>query len=68
MFQHYLDTMNFIPPLDDTQTYEEVFKQGINDKNKIKEALDKIIDEVDENKDGKIQFNEFVHIMTKMLK
>ena len=28
MFQHYLDTMNFIPPLDDTQTYEEVFKQG----------------------------------------
>ena len=47
---------------------EEVFKQGINDKNKIKEALDKIIDEVDENKDGKIQFEEFVHIMTKMLK
>lgn len=28
MFQHYLDTMNFIPPLDDVQTYEEVFKQG----------------------------------------
>ena len=47
---------------------EEVFKQGINDKNKIKEALDKIIDEVDENKDGIIQFEEFVHIMTKMLK
>lgn len=28
MFQHYLDTMNFIPPLDDNETYEEIFKQG----------------------------------------
>ena len=47
---------------------EEIFKQGIADKNKMKEALDKIIDEVDENKDGIIQFEEFVHIMKKMLK
>ena len=47
---------------------EEVFKQGFKDKDKMKKALDKIIDEVDTNRDGKIQFEEFVAIMKKMLK
>ena len=47
---------------------ESVFRQGITDKNKMKEALDKIIHEVDENNDGIIQYEEFVHIMQKMLK
>lgn len=28
MFQHYLDTMSFEPPLDDEYTYDKVFKQG----------------------------------------
>jgi DNA polymerase-3 subunit alpha len=28
MFQHFLDTMSFEPPLDDTYTYEKVFKEG----------------------------------------
>ncbi|MDR2415304.1 MAG: DNA polymerase III subunit alpha [Candidatus Peribacteria bacterium] len=28
MFQQFLDTMSFDPPLDDTFTYEKVFKQG----------------------------------------
>jgi DNA polymerase III alpha subunit len=27
MFQHFLDTMNFEPPLDDAYTYEKVFKE-----------------------------------------
>ena len=47
---------------------EEIFKQGITDKNKMQKALDNIINEVDENKDGKIQYNEFATIMKKMLK
>ena len=47
---------------------EQVFKQGFKDKDKMKKALDKIIDEVDTNRDGKIQFEEFVAIMKKMLK
>ena len=46
---------------------EAVFKQGISDQNKMQEALDKIINEVDENGDGIIQYEEFVHIMKKML-
>ena len=37
------------------------------DQNKMQEALDQIIDEVDENHDGIIQYSEFVHIMKKML-
>ena len=28
MFQHYLDTMSFEPPLNDDYTYEKVFKEG----------------------------------------
>ena len=28
MFQHFLDTMSFDPPLDDAYTYEKVFKEG----------------------------------------
>ena len=47
---------------------EEVFKESIQDKSKIHESLKKIIDEVDENGDGIISFNEFANIMKKMLK
>ena len=46
---------------------ESVFKQGITDKSKMQKALDNIINEVDQNGDGIIQFNEFVDIMKKML-
>ena len=46
---------------------ESVFKQGVADQTRIQEALDQIINEVDENKDGIIQYSEFVHIMKKML-
>ena len=46
---------------------ESIFKQGIADQTRIQEALDQIINEVDENKDGIIQYSEFVHIMKKML-
>ena len=46
---------------------EAIFKQGIADQTKIQEALDQIINEVDENHDGIIQYSEFVHIMKKML-
>jgi DNA polymerase-3 subunit alpha len=28
IFQHFLDTMSFNPPLDDAYTYEKVFKEG----------------------------------------
>ena len=45
----------------------DVFEQGISDKSKMETALDTIIKEVDENGDGKIQYDEFVHIMKKML-
>ena len=45
----------------------DVFEQGISDKNKMETALDNIIKEVDENGDGIIQYEEFVHIMKKML-
>ena len=47
---------------------EAVFEQGITDKTQMQNALDKIIDEVDTNKDGKIQYGEFATIMKKMLK
>ena len=46
---------------------EAIFKQGVTDQTKIQEALDQIINEVDENRDGIIQYSEFVHIMKKML-
>ena len=47
---------------------EEIFKQGITDKSKMQKALDNIINEVDKNGDGIIQYEEFVAIMKKMLK
>ena len=47
---------------------EEIFKQGITDKSKMQKALDNIINEVDQNGDGIIQYEEFVFIMKKMLK
>jgi calcium-dependent protein kinase len=47
---------------------EEVFKESIQDKSNVHESLKKIIDEVDENGDGIISFNEFADIMKKMLK
>ena len=51
--------------LDEIQT---VFENSITDKNKIKEALKKIIHEVDLNGDDKIQYNEFVVIMKDLVK
>ena len=51
-------------------TYDEiqaVFEESINDKNKVKEALSKIISEVDANGDGIISFEEFASIMKKLL-
>ena len=47
---------------------EEVFKESVQDKSNVHESLKKIIDEVDENGDGIISFNEFADIMKKMLK
>ena len=47
---------------------EAVFKDSIQDKNKVHESLKKIIAEVDTNGDGIISFNEFADIMKKMLK
>ena len=47
---------------------EEVFKDSIQDKSNVHEALKKIIAEVDTNGDGIISFNEFADIMKKMLK
>ena len=46
---------------------EEVFKESITDKTKIHDSLQQIINEVDANCDGVIDFNEFVFIMKKML-
>ena len=46
---------------------EEVFKESISDKTKIHDSLQQIINEVDANGDGVIDFNEFVFIMKKML-
>ena len=47
---------------------EEVFKESVQDKTNVHDALKKIIDEVDTNGDGIISFNEFADIMKKMLK
>ena len=47
---------------------EAVFKDSIQDKSNVHEALKKIIAEVDTNGDGIISFNEFADIMKKMLK
>ena len=46
---------------------EKVFKNSVTDKNNIEEALNKIIFEVDLNRDGKISFEEFSRVMNKML-
>ena len=46
---------------------EEVFKESVSDKTKIHDSLKQIINEVDANGDGVIDFNEFVFIMKKML-
>ena len=46
---------------------EKVFKKSITDQNHVEEALNKIIYEVDVNRDGKISFEEFSKVMKKML-
>ena len=46
---------------------EDVFKTSIN-KTNIRNTLKQIIKEVDINGDGVISFEEFVHVMKKMLK
>ena len=46
---------------------ETVFKNSISDKEHMEEALNKIISEVDINRDGKISFEEFSRVMKKML-
>ncbi len=51
-------------------TFEEietVFRNSVTDKNNVEEALNKIIFEVDVNRDGKISFDEFSRVMYKML-
>jgi calcium-dependent protein kinase len=47
---------------------EAVFKESITDKRKVHENLKKIISEVDLNGDGIITFEEFAHVIKKMLK
>ena len=47
---------------------EELFKESITNKVNVHETLLNIIKEVDINKDGKINFNEFSKVMKKMLK
>ena len=46
---------------------ETVFKNSVTDKEHMEEALNKIIFEVDINRDGKISFEEFSKVMKKML-
>ena len=46
---------------------EEVFKKSVTDKEHVKEALNKIINEIDINRDGDISFEEFSKVMKKML-
>ena len=46
---------------------ETVFKKSVVDKEHIEESLNKIINEVDVNRDGKISFEEFSKVMKKML-
>ena len=47
---------------------EEVFKKSVANKENVREALLKIIKEVDINGDGNISFDEFSIVMRKMLK
>ena len=51
----------------DRDELNEVFKQGNSDPIAVQKALDKIIEEVDKDKNGTIEFEEFVHVMKKML-
>ena len=46
---------------------ETVFKNSVTDKVHMEESLNKIIFEVDINRDGKISFEEFARVMKKML-
>ena len=46
---------------------EKVFKKSIIDQNHIEKSLNKILYEVDSNRDGRITFEEFSIIMKKML-
>ena len=46
---------------------ETVFKNSVNDKEHMEDAFNKIIFEVDKNRDGKISFEEFSKVMKKML-
>ena len=46
---------------------EAIFKQGNSDQTIVQEELDKIFKEVDKNRDGLIQYSEFVHVMKEML-
>ena len=55
---------------DDTIDYNEiemVFKDNIVDRKNIHEGLQKIITEVDINKDGKIEYPDFCELMRKIL-
>ena len=51
----------------DIKEIETVFKDSIIDKQHMEESLNKIIFEVDKNRDGKISFEEFSKVMKKML-
>ena len=46
---------------------ETVFKNSVTDKEHMEEAFNKIIFEVDINRDGQISFEEFSRVMKKML-
>ena len=51
----------------DLKEIETVFKNSVNDKEHMEEAFNKIIFEVDKNRDGKISFEEFSKVMKMML-
>ena len=51
----------------DFNEVEKVFKNSVTDKTHVEDALNKIIKEVDLNRDGKISFEEFSRVMKKML-
>ena len=51
----------------DIHELENVFKGSVTDKENLEESLNKIIFEVDLNRDGKISFDEFSIVMKKML-
>ena len=51
----------------DYEEIEAIFKNSVIDKEHVTESLNKIIYEIDTNRDGKISFDEFVKVMKKML-